>query len=190
MITVTKQSLFPGNGIAPDLMSIGWGLARTARFAGQTLIWYPVLPHVYSVTDLVSEEFKIEALLHDAPEAILGDRVSTWKTDAMETQEKLLLDSIYESLGLNIIAEMSEEVRNADLACRAAEATLLGHAEADHPHFADIRKDLPELYERAIEVTRDRIAIYTSEFCINETEKRALDYSGHVIRELTKVRNV
>lgn len=186
MITVTGQSIFPDQGAAPDLLSIGWGLARTARFAGQTVTWYPVLPHVYSVTDLVPEEYKLEALLHDAPEAILGDRVSTWKTDDMEIQEKLLLDAIYISLGLPIIAEMSDVVRNADLACRAAEATLLGHAEANHPHFADIRKDLPELCDRAMTVTRDRIAIYTPDFCINETEERALAYNSRVKLQLEK----
>lgn len=140
------------------------------------------------MADLVSEENKVHALLHDAAESVVGDQVATWKNELTSASEDEILANIYINLGLEPIDPVSiKEIKDADLACRAAEATLLGHSNANHTHFAEIRTNLPDLYEKAIEVTRDRIAIYTPDFCIIETDKKARYYESSVIKELSKV---
>jgi hypothetical protein len=54
MITYTGDSIWPrgsehDKGEAPSLYSIGVGLGRTARFAGQTKLFYTVLMHTFQV---------------------------------------------------------------------------------------------------------------------------------------------
>jgi len=58
---------------------IAHGLAYTCRFNGQTTHFYSVAQHSLMVCDLVSEEHKLAALLHDAAEAYLGDMVKPLK---------------------------------------------------------------------------------------------------------------
>lgn len=188
MITIDNIDIYPDNENAPSLYAIGWGLARTGRFASQTHIWYPVLPHVYSVTAIVSEEAKIHAMLHDAAECVVGDQVATWKNKLTGESEDIILDRIYLKLELiKPTLAIKHEVYSADIACRSAEAKLLGHAMGDHPHFTAIRDTMPELYERALEETRNRIAIYNSKFCIEETNTLALRYEASVMKTLNRV---
>lgn len=58
---------------------IAHGLAYTCRFNGQTTEFYSVAQHSLMVCDLVAEEHKLAALLHDAAEAYLGDMVKPLK---------------------------------------------------------------------------------------------------------------
>lgn len=182
MITVTGCEVFPDNGRAPDLYSIGYGLARTARFAGQTKIWYSVLAHVHSVSSIVSPENKIHALLHDAAESIVGDQVSTWKNKETKADENLILALIYrdltEDLDIEYPPEMPEEVAMADAACLAAEALLLGHNAPNHPHFTAIREAEPFLYQRALDLTEWNISKFTHEYCIGDTDGAAKEFQS------------
>ncbi|MGI9210923.1 MAG: metal-dependent phosphohydrolase [Methylococcaceae bacterium] len=58
---------------------IAHGLAYTCRFNGQTTQFYSVAQHSLMVCELVAEEYKFAALLHDAAEAYLGDMVKPLK---------------------------------------------------------------------------------------------------------------
>lgn len=174
-----------------SLYDIGWGLARTGRFAGQTDIWYSVLPHTFAVANLVPEEFKLEALLHDAAEAVLGDTVATWKHPMVKSQEYEILSILYENLGLTDRWEyehgMSPEVLEADLAARSAEAVLLGHSTPDGAFFVEIRESNPELYHKALDLTDAMIDTFTAEYCIYKTSDAAADFEAAVQNEIQKV---
>lgn len=143
MITITGESVWPDditeyhgvpvdNHIAPSLYAIGVGLGRTARFAGQTREYYTVLAHTLTVAELVAPEHRLLALLHDAPEAIVGDTPTTWKTDEAKRRERLLLARISVSVGVDAWTDEEwVELKRADEITLAAEAHALGHAEAD-----------------------------------------------------------
>ena len=80
-------STFLGNRFYPqnprvediDIEDIAHGLAYTCRFNGQTTAFYSVAQHSLMVADLVADELKLEALMHDAAEAYLGDVVKPLK---------------------------------------------------------------------------------------------------------------
>ena len=61
------------------LEDIAHGLAYQCRFNGQTKTFYSVAQHCLMVADLVSDELRAAALLHDAAEAYLGDMVKPLK---------------------------------------------------------------------------------------------------------------
>lgn len=136
MITITGESIWPkgnehGDTGVPSLYSIGVGLGRTVRFSGQTRLFYTVLQHTLVVAELLPIEFRIHGLLHDAPEAIVGDVPTTWKTDAARDCEDDLQLRIYESLGLKLPSvTVYDLLHEADADALAAEAHVLGHAEA------------------------------------------------------------
>ena len=62
-----------------DIEDIAYGLAHTARFAGQTRVFYSVAEHSISVMANLPLELKIAGLLHDASEAYIGDMPSPIK---------------------------------------------------------------------------------------------------------------
>lgn len=137
MITITGDSVWPrgsvhGDTTAPSLYSIGVGLGRMPRFAGQVRIFYPVMAHTITVACLLNPAHAIYGLLHDAPEAIVGDVHTTWKTDAARHHETDLLERITRMLGLQWPwpQDAIDAVHQADADVLAAEAHVLDHAEA------------------------------------------------------------
>lgn len=65
------------DGIAIE--DIAHGLAFQCRFNGQTCKFYSVAQHSLIVASLVPPHLRLEALLHDAAEAYLGDMVKPLK---------------------------------------------------------------------------------------------------------------
>lgn len=60
----------------PDMINIfdiAQGLANECRYAGQCRAFYSVAQHSTIASQIVSSEFSLEALLHDASEAYLKD---------------------------------------------------------------------------------------------------------------------
>lgn len=153
MITSDGRAVYPDAG-QPSLESVALGLARTCRFAGQTKKWYSVLAHTFVVAAIVPEEYKLHALLHDAAEAILGDRVSSWKDSTTAMYERMLIGRICFELGIENTFENPyavKAVKKADKIALSAEAMILDHADFNHDDFR-VDFDTWE-YERAFQLT-------------------------------------
>lgn len=131
MITFTGEQVDPMGG-TPSLYSVGVGLGRMPRFAGQARSWYPVLAHVLVVARLLPPELAIHGLLHDAPEAVVADVPSPLKTRQASELEECILGRIYHALRLMTpTASERAQIKHADLAALGAEAHVLEHPAAE-----------------------------------------------------------
>lgn len=145
----------PGAIGTPTVGDIAQGLGRQYRFAGQTRIAYPVLAHSLVVANLVyhttlDEKAAACALLHDAPEAFMGDVPTPWKPDEFAANERTVLAKILVGVGLTM-AEYDERywaIKAADRLALAAEAHLLGHPAAEK-HWPDAGHDSEHVSARA-----------------------------------------
>ena len=64
-----------------DMFDIAWGLGNIRRYNGHTVEDYTVAHHSIIMSYYVPKEFALEALLHDAAEAYVGDIV--WPVKAL-----------------------------------------------------------------------------------------------------------
>ena len=97
-----------------DICDIARGLSMIARFNGHTLFHYSVAQHSLLVSENVPNAVRLEALLHDASEAYLGDMVRPLKRSMPEYRaaEDRLERVIAERFGL--IYPWPAEVKEAD----------------------------------------------------------------------------
>lgn len=104
-----------------DPRDISHALAHICRFNGHTREYYSVAQHSCIVAELVPEEHKLAALLHDAPEAYLGDMTRPLKQwiSAYEHFE----DRIWWRVcgRFDIAPELPTSVHKADLIALATE---------------------------------------------------------------------
>jgi len=56
-----------------DIYDIAYGLARIQRYTGHTKRPWSVLDHSLLVCSLLPPELQLEGLMHDSPEAYIGD---------------------------------------------------------------------------------------------------------------------
>jgi 5'-deoxynucleotidase YfbR-like HD superfamily hydrolase len=121
-----------------EIGDIAQGLARVARWNGQT-----TGEHAFSVAQhaLVVEEIftacqpafgpsmQLAALLHDAPEYVVGDLISPFKAAVglnYKAFEMRLLDAIHRRFGIGPLEpEVSAAIKAADHVAAYYEATLL-----------------------------------------------------------------
>ena len=122
-----------------DIDDIAHGLARVARWNGQT-----VGDHAFSVAQhtLVVEEiavgmhpdtlprWRLAALLHDAPEYVIGDLISPFKSALgldYKAFELKLLEAIHRRFGLppQLPERVSNMIKAADRVAAYYEATVL-----------------------------------------------------------------
>lgn len=106
-----------------DIRDIAKGLANTCRFGGQTKWHYSVAQHSLLVSLLVPRFQALEALLHDAAEAYIGDMVRPMKVNA-DLGDYLAIEervewAIREHFGLESIK--TQAIKNADMQILAAE---------------------------------------------------------------------
>jgi uncharacterized protein len=131
-----------------EIEDIAHGLARVARWNGQTVGAHAlsVAQHVLIVETIAADlnqqwpaPFKLAALLHDAPEYVIGDLISPFKTaigldyKAFETQ---LLRAIHIRFGLAdaLPAAITAGIKRADQVAAYYEASRLAgfaHDEAE-----------------------------------------------------------
>lgn len=139
MLSGRRLDILDPSPVDVELSDIAHGLARVARWNGQTIGDYPfsVAQHSVLVLELfraanpgAAPEAQLQALLHDAPEYVMGDIISPFKA-AMggnyKDVENRLLSAIYLrfSLPATMQATIRKQVKKADQEAAFFEATHL-----------------------------------------------------------------
>ncbi|MFN3656503.1 MAG: YfbR-like 5'-deoxynucleotidase [Pseudolabrys sp.] len=150
MLSGRRLDLLDPSPLDVELEDIAHGLARVARWNGQTkgAHIFSVAQHALLVEVLARAKVprldargRIAVLLHDAPEYVIGDMISPFKAvigDSYKAVEKRLLGAIHLRFGLP--AKLPETLQNliktADRHAAYLEATrLAGFAEEEARKF-------------------------------------------------------
>ena len=149
MLSGRRLDLLDPTPMDIELQDIAHGLAFVARWNGQTSGDYPysVAEHSLLVDHILgqihpqaSPAQRLTALLHDAPEYVIGDMISPVKAaigPAYEDLDKRLSAAIHIRFGLPAItpAILKRQIKKADTISAWAEATQLAGfstTEANH----------------------------------------------------------
>ncbi len=150
MLSGRRLDILDPSPLDVELTDIAHGLARVARWNGQTVGDYPFSVAQHSV--LVLEIFKVltpdsdskaklHALLHDAPEYVMGDIISPFKA-AMggnyKEVENRLLAAVHLRFGLGAMAPgaTTKQIKRADRQAAFYEAiNLAGFELAEAQRF-------------------------------------------------------
>ena len=136
-----------------EIADIAHGLARVARWNGQTIGThaFSVAQHALLVESLVEatgnsggRDLQLAALLHDAPEYVIGDLISPFKSALgldYKTFENRLLGAIHRRFGLpdQLPESWSRAIKTADHVAAYWEATRLAGFSIDEArlYFAE-----------------------------------------------------
>lgn len=107
------------------LEDIASALSKLCRFTGHSRKFYSVAEHSFYVSLIVPEEYQLQAMLHDASEAYLGDVSTPLKCllDDYREIEDIVSRSIYARFDLP--AELHPSIKSADYRVLASEVPLL-----------------------------------------------------------------
>lgn len=184
MLSGRRLDILDPSPLDVEIEDIAHGLARVARWNGQTTgpLSFNVAHHSVIVTDLCAErnpgwpkENLLAALLHDAPEYVIGDMISPFKSalgEAYRSVERGLQRAIHLRFGLpaDLPHGVERAIKRADRICAYFEATQIagfGVTESrklfgdPKPHALKIEalgaEDSQALYlQRFAELTRNR----------------------------------
>ena len=149
MLSGRRLDLLDPSPLDIEVADIAHGLARVARWNGQTegAHIYSVAQHSLLVETIarqrvrLSRPHRLAALLHDAPEYVIGDMISPFKAvvgDAYKVVERRLLTAIHLRFGLpaKTTPQLERLIKAADRAAAYLEATrLAGFAAAEAGRF-------------------------------------------------------
>lgn len=139
MLSGRRLDLLDPSPVDIEIEDIAHGLARVARWNGQTI---GALPFTVAQHSLLVEEFcdalrpdwpakwRLAALLHDGPEFVIGDMISPFKSalgEKYKTIEKRLQRAIHLRFGLpaDLPETVEKAIKKADRASAFFEATQL-----------------------------------------------------------------
>jgi 5'-deoxynucleotidase YfbR-like HD superfamily hydrolase len=139
MLSGRRLDLLDPSPMDIEIEDIAHGLARVARWNGQTTGDHPfsVAQHSVVVEEIlahiqpgVAARWRLAALLHDAPEYVIGDMISPFKAALgldYHSFEERLESAIHIRFGLpaRTPAAMKNLIKQADRACAYFEATQL-----------------------------------------------------------------
>src|SRR3954464_7700243 len=146
MLSGRRLALLDPSPLDIEVADIAHGLARVARWNGQTsgAHIFSVAQHTLLVEAVlrqqmprVDHKFRLAALLHDAPEYVIGDMISPFKAvigGDYKVVEKRLLAAIHIRFGLPpVLAEATtKQIKAADMGAAYLEAThLAGFSQAE-----------------------------------------------------------
>lgn len=146
MLSGRRLDLLDPAAIDIEIDDIALGLSRVARWNGQTLgeHGFSVAQHSLIVEDIcahidpkITTPHRLMALLHDAPEYVIGDMISPFKAALgldYRRFENHLEQAIHVRFGLPALmpAPVKKLIKQADHACAYFEATqLVGFSEAE-----------------------------------------------------------
>lgn len=150
MLSGRRLDLLNPSPLDVEIEDIAHGLARVARWNGQTSgdHAFSVAQHCLLVERLAGElktrlarEARLTALLHDAPEYVIGDLISPFKAAVgidYKDFELRLLSAIHIRFGLpaRVSAELTALIKRADHVAAFYEATqLAGFARTEALKF-------------------------------------------------------
>lgn len=139
MLSGRRLDLLAPNPADIEIEDIAHGLARVSRWNGQTkgAHSFSVAQHslvveriVQTLTPSLEPHALLAALLHDAPEYVIGDLISPFKAAIgfdYKTFENRILMAIHTRFGLpaSIAPEISTRIKHADHVAAYYEATVL-----------------------------------------------------------------
>lgn len=146
MLSGRRLDLLDPSPLDIEIEDIAHGLARVARWNGQTIgdHAYSVAEHCVLVSDICKlirpgwpAKWLLAALLHDAPEYVIGDMISPFKTALgfdYKSFEHRLEVAIHLRFGLpaDLPATVEEIIKRADKASAFFEATqIAGFSDAE-----------------------------------------------------------
>ena len=163
MLSGRRLDLLDPSALDVEIEDIAHGLARVARWNGQTIgaHIFSVAQHTLLVEEIAAKRMpgldkraRLALLLHDAPEYVIGDMISPFKAvigDAYKGVELRLLTAIHLRFGLPV--ELPDEVirlvKAADRGAAFLEATrLAGFTVAEARRFFGARPVLATAIER------------------------------------------
>ncbi|MGI9410356.1 MAG: HD domain-containing protein [Hyphomicrobiaceae bacterium] len=169
-----------------EVADIAQGLARVARWNGQTIgeHAFSVAQHSLLVEQILAttipgceRRWRLMALLHDAPEYVIGDLISPFKAAIgfdYKTFERRLLQAIHRRFGLpaETPVEAARGIKSADRIAAYFEATVLAgfaRAEADQ-FFGPIDVVPPPLANDLTELCAWPTAVAQAEFLMKFEE--------------------
>ncbi|WP_152452721.1 MULTISPECIES: HD family hydrolase [unclassified Roseivivax] len=175
MLSGRRLDLLDPTPVDIEIEDIAHGLAFVARWNGQTRGDFPysVAEHSLLVETLFSRmcpkagaAARLTALLHDAPEYVIGDMISPVKAAVGPEYERLddrLSAAIHIRFGLPAVTAktLKRQIKRADKVSAWMEATeIAGFAEAEADRFfghppADIIGDLKITLRPPVEVRAD-----------------------------------
>ena len=163
MLSGRRLDLLDPSPLDIEITDIAHGLARVARWNGQTsgAHIFSVAQHTLLVEAVMREQtprvdvsFRLAALLHDAPEYVIGDMISPFKAvlgGDYKAVEKRLLSAIHVRFGLPPVLadEITIAIKAADRGAAYLEAThLAGFSVAESKRLFGRDPGLPEATER------------------------------------------
>src|SRR6201993_3299948 len=163
MLSGRRLDLLDPSPLDVEIADIAHGLARVARWNGQTsgAHIFSVAQHTLLVEAVmraasprVDDRVRLAALLHDAPEYVIGDMISPFKAvlgGDYKVVEKRLLAAIHIRFGLppQLGAEIERQIKNAHRGAAYLEATeLAGFGQAEAKRLFGRDPGLPEAMER------------------------------------------
>src|SRR5213592_2705573 len=139
MLSGRRLDLLDSSPLDIEIADIAHGLARVARWNGQTsgAHIFSVAQHTLLVETVMREQmprvdinFRLAALLHDAPEYVIGDMISPFKAvlgGDYKAVEKRLLAAIHIRFGLPPVLadQITQTIKAADRGAAYLEATHL-----------------------------------------------------------------
>ncbi len=149
MLSGRRLDLLDPSPLDVELADIAHGLARVARWNGQTSgdHAFSVAQHSLLVEDIFRRTNRcnaddcLMALLHDAPEYVIGDMISPFKAvvgGGYKSVEKRLESAVHLRFGLpaHTPKELKERIKKADRVAAYFEATeLAGFSPAEARKF-------------------------------------------------------
>jgi uncharacterized protein len=166
MLSGRRLDLLDPSPLDIEIDDIAHGLARLARWNGQTLgeHAFSVAQHALIVEEIVTAihsdwcpAWRLAALLHDAPEYVIGDLISPFKAAIgldYKAFERRLLQAIHVRFGLapELPVEITLCIKEADRTAAYFEATrLAGFAQEEaERYFGPLAQLDVELQRRLI----------------------------------------
>jgi 5'-deoxynucleotidase YfbR-like HD superfamily hydrolase len=150
MLSGRRLDLLDPSPLDVELEDIAHGLARVARWNGQTdgahifsVAQHSLLVEVFArqKTPRLDRRGRLAVLLHDAPEYVIGDMISPFKAvigDSYKAVEARLLAAIHVHFGLPAVTpdDLQKLIKMADRSAAFFEATrLAGFALAEARKF-------------------------------------------------------